>query len=418
MDDVTIVQADVLEGVDAVEDSSIQCVMTSPPYYQLRDYEVDGQLGQEGRFDCMGWAPGGERCGECYVCRLTLAMREVRRTLRDDGTLWLNIGDAYARRRSRGVKHDGGNTGYGDRQADEGMKDAGVPANLKEKDLLGTPWRVAMALQYDGWWLRQEITWVKGLSHLDEWAGSCMPESVTERSTCATEKVFQLAPSKNYFYDHEGAKESGRNRDPRNADEHKHHQLDSTKTNNLHKVGPVKKRNYRNAWAITPGSYSGAHFAVFPEELVAACLDGGVSDGGRCPECGTPMERVVDREAIDLRPEDEDRTEKVEQSHGRDGRTGRRRINKSGTLGYEPGCDCDVDAGDAEPCRVMDPFMGSGTVGVVCATRGYDFVGVDLRGEYCEMARERIAERKAELGELDAGTAEDLDMTGQMGLLG
>lgn len=199
-------------------DGTFQVCVTSPPYWGLRDYGIDGQIGAEIRV-------------EDYLADLVTVFREVRRTLRDDGTLWLNIGDSYT---------SGGRTW---RDSDEknparGMSyRAPTPDGLKPKDLVGVPWRLAMALQADGWYLRADIIWHKP---------NCQPESVKDRPTRSHEYVFLLSKSEQYFYDHEAIKEPTT------------HGTDS--------------RNRRTVWAINTEPYSGAHFAVFPPELVRLCL--------------------------------------------------------------------------------------------------------------------------------------------------
>lgn len=199
-------------------DGTFQVCITSPPYWGLRDYGIDGQI-------------GAETCIDDYLNDLVAVFREVRRTLRDDGTLWLNIGDSYT---------SGGRTW---RDVDEknparGMSyRAPTPEGLKPKDLVGVPWRLAMALQADGWYLRADIIWHKP---------NCQPESVKDRPTRSHEYVFLLSKSEQYFYDHQAIKEPTTN--------------------------GTDSRNRRTVWAINTEPYSGAHFAVFPPELVRLCV--------------------------------------------------------------------------------------------------------------------------------------------------
>lgn len=213
-----LIVGDARKELARFPDGHFQCCVTSPPYWGLRDYGIDGQIGAEVRV-------------EDYIADLVAVFREVRRTLRDDGTLWLNIGDSYT---------SGGRTW---RDADEknparGMSyRAPTPQGLKPKDLVGVPWRLAMALQADGWYLRADIIWHKP---------NCQPESVKDRPTRSHEYVFLLSKTERYFYDHEAIKEPTTN--------------------------GTDSRNRRTVWAINTEPYSGAHFAVFPPELVRLCV--------------------------------------------------------------------------------------------------------------------------------------------------
>jgi len=206
-------------------DQTFQCCVTSPPYWGLRDYDIKGQIGAETKVDD-------------YLADLVAVFREVRRTLRDDGTLWLNIGDSYT---------SGGRTwrDTDDKNPARGMSyRAPTPDGLKPKDLIGVPWRLAMALQADGWYLRADIIWHKP---------NCQPESVKDRPTRSHEYVFLLSKSEQYLYDHEAIKE------PTTSGE--------------------GARNRRTVWSINTEPYSGAHFAVFPAELVHLCVLGGSKPG-------------------------------------------------------------------------------------------------------------------------------------------
>lgn len=261
--DSRTVLADLSEGV-------VQTAITSPPYWGLRDYGIKNQIGAEPTIDT-------------YLADLVAVFREVRRVLRPDGTLWLNIGDSFT---------SGGRTW---RDADKKNKGRAMeyrpptPEGLKPKDLIGIPWRLALALQADGWYLRSDIIWHKP---------NCQPESVKDRPTRSHEYVFLFSKSEKYFYDHEATKE-------------------------LAADGKTKK-NRRSVWSINTEGFPGNHFAVFPTELVRLCMLAG---------------------------------------------------SKPGEL-------------------VLDPFLGSGTVGQVALEQGRRFVGVELSNEYAELARQRISQAK------------------------
>jgi DNA modification methylase len=175
-------------------DQSVHCVVTSPPYWALRDYGTPGQLGLEPLHDCLGWATS-DNCGACYVCHMRAVFAEVWRVLRDDGTLWLNLGDSY-----NGSGGAGGDYNPGGLKAGQPKYPGHRGAGLKVKDLVGIPWRVAFALQADGWYLRSDIIWAKP---------NPMPESVTDRPTKAHEYLFLFSKSPKYYYDAHAIRENG-----------------------------------------------------------------------------------------------------------------------------------------------------------------------------------------------------------------
>jgi DNA modification methylase len=283
-------------------DCVFQTCVTSPPYWGLRDY---------GHADQLGLEPTPEE----YVANLVEVFRQVRRVLRDDGTLWLNLGDTYAAGCMTGRQGVNSTTGRNVGQADgTTLAPRKPPVGLKQKDLCGIPWRVAFALQADGWWLRSDIIWSKP---------NPMPESVTDRPTKAHEYVFLLAKSERYFFDADAVKEEfagaayqGRqNGAIVNGD-----RADKGRTIGM----TTERRNVRSVWPITPQPYSGAHFATMPPKLVERCVLAG--------------SRI----------------------------------------------------GDA----VLDPFLGSGTVGRVAEDLGRRWFGCELNPDYGKL----IAERTAQMG--------------------
>jgi site-specific DNA-methyltransferase (cytosine-N4-specific) len=260
-----IVVGDTLEELKRFEDKTFQSCVTSPPYWGLRDYGVRHQIGAEPRLDD-------------YISKLVEVFREVRRTLAEDGTLWLNIGDAYT---------SGGRTWRDSDKKNKGRAmdyRAPTPAGLKPKDLIGVPWRLAFALQADGWYLRSEIIWYKP---------NAQPESVKDRPTRAHEHIFLLTKSEKYYYDHAAVNERGDNGLP---------------------------RNLRSVWQINTEPFPEAHFATFPRALVLPCILAGTKSGS----------------------------------------------------------------------QVLDPFFGSGTVGVVSSALSRRFVGIELNPEYAQIAKRRL----------------------------
>lgn len=263
-----IIVGDARQALKEFPDNHFQSVVTSPPYWGLRDYGIDGQI-------------GAENSVEAYIEDLVRLFREVRRTLSEDGTLWLNIGDSYT---------SGGRTW---RDTDDKNKGRAMnyrpptPEGLKPKDLIGVPWKLAFALQADGWYLRTDIVWNKP---------NCQPESVKDRPTRSHEYIFLFSKSEKYHYDWQAIMEPALDR-------------------------AQKSKNRRSVWNINTEPYPGSHFAVYPKALVRLC----------------------------------------------------------------------VAAGSKQGSRVLDPFFGSGTTGVVCNELGRDCVGIELKAEYAELARERLS---------------------------
>jgi len=249
---------DCRELLRAMPDESVHCVVTSPPYFGLRDYGVAGQIGLEPTPDA-------------FVAEMVAVFREVRRVLRGDGTLFLNLGDSYAGYWGEKYAHKP----FGkDREPD-----ASTPPHkrspdfkqwrLKPKDLIGIPWRVAFALQADGWYLRSEIVWSKP---------NPMPESVTDRPTSAHEKIFLFAKSARYFYDAAAVREAGRGggRFNGSVDYAAGDRNDAGRRD----VAVAEDRNLRNVWTVPSQPFADAHFATFPPALIEPCIKAGCPVGG------------------------------------------------------------------------------------------------------------------------------------------
>ncbi len=267
-----IYNMDCLEGLKLLDDNSIDCCVTSPPYYGLRDYGVDGQIGLENTL-------------EEYIKKLVIVFREVKRVLKDEGTLWLNLGDSYA-----GSGKGQWEYGKGQKEVYVPTKDSPqcklpkVPASLKPKDLMGIPWRVAFALQEDGWYLRSDIIWYKP---------NAMPESVKDRPTKAHEYIFLFSKSKHYYYDYEAIKEPCVDGDPNppreskgvlgNMNQGRRKQdlvgkRQYTGFNERYK--PREYRNKRTVWAVPTVPFKESHFATFPPKLIEPCILAGCPVGG------------------------------------------------------------------------------------------------------------------------------------------
>lgn len=399
-------EGDVRDRLKDLAPASVQCIVTSPPYWGLRDYGEPGQLGLEAT-------------PEEYVGNLVEVFRELRRVLRDDGTAWLNLGDTYAT--SGGQRAYGSSDHLTGRGPAPRRNDVGA-SGLKPKDLCMIPARVAIALQADGWWLRSDTIWNKP---------NPMPESCIDRPTKAHEYIFLLTKCAHYFYDAEAIKEEatgtgggafGKVSRPDEAAEagaqaRRYDRPDYRLTG----------RNARSVWTMPTHSYPGAHFATFPEALPERCILAGTSEAGRCACCGTSWQRIV---------------EKSRSYESGSGRSGRPPSGKNGptfqtsdnspdvrcgpvvhsvTLGWRPDCECEgsfldpqsnweADPGidvKAVPCVVLDPFSGSGTTGVVACKLGREYIGIELNPEYAQLSRNRIGKALSPSTHVDETTAVD-----------
>ena len=257
MTTIKIIQGNCLEVLKEMPEQSVNTCVTSPPYWGLRDYGESDQLGLEDT-------------PEEYVANMVAVFKEVKRVLRDDGTVWLNLGDSYS---SGGRTTTTNQTLRGDK--DYGATRPKPSKNIKQKDLIGIPWRVAFALQADGWYLRQDIIWHKP---------NPMPESVKDRCTKAHEYIFLLSKNSKYYYDNEAIKEPAKDWGTRDRTKGKYHNKGTglTPHTGLEKSYPTK--NKRSVWTVTTKPFKGAHFAVFPMDLIEPCVLAG------CPENGTVLD--------------------------------------------------------------------------------------------------------------------------------
>lgn len=352
MDKNVILLGNCLDVLKTLPDESINCCVTSPPYYALRDYGTGTWIGGDPNCDHMyfhGSADGVgthklltelkqttgtghlmrsvcTKCGairedsqigiedtpEMYIKNLVSVFHEVKRVLTKDGTCWINIGDSYAHNTPKVVPQSIENTS--DRQPSYGTR---VPDGCKTKDLIGIPWMLAFALRDDGWYLRQDIIWHKP---------NPMPESVKDRCTKSHEYIFLLSKSQNYYFDSEAIQERATYADDKcnglGRIQYNGKRMIDTDINNIQPsfVSISNKRNKRDVWSVSPSHYNEAHFATYPEELIQPCIMAG------CPKGGI----------------------------------------------------------------VLDPFMGSGTTAVVAKRNHRNYVGVELNQEYKEIAERRI----------------------------
>lgn len=382
-DGATLYFGDVREQLRQLPARSVHMCVTSPPYWGLRDYKTgtweggssdcdhdqrrrekdqdsksatnagssrdslkgskhcrkcgasrigDTQIGMEDVLDCCGWATGN-RCGRCYVCHLTDVFREVHRVLRDDGTLWLNLGDTF----------------------DKGQQLA--------------PTLVALSMRADGWKLAQDIIW---------YSPNKMPESATDRCSKSHEHIFILAKSENYYFDNVGIMEPGKGTGGGNT-----FSKEGGPQHRSYDRPDYKMVNKRDVWVVPIQGYPGAHFATYSPKLITPCILAGTSDHGCCAACGSSYKRVVVRVGA-VKLEGEIKTHKRDRSL-RDSRNGVDSTLDTGiaqreTVGWQKACGCHTD--EVLPCIVLDPFIGSGTTIATTIDLGRVGVGIDLSEKY------------------------------------
>jgi site-specific DNA-methyltransferase (adenine-specific) len=430
---ITILQGDVVEQLKTLPGCSVQCVVTSPPYYGLRNYGVDGQIGLEDT-------------PEQFVAKIVGVFREVRRVLRDDGTLWLNFGDSYA--------GHSGNTHCPELTGSKQQSNVGAGSveritlgnGLKTKDLIGIPWMVAFALRADGWYLRSDIIWNKP---------NPMPESVTDRPTKSHEYIFLLTKKAKYYYDADAIREPHvtqedrpdgiiRNRlfeydskenllrsrkfkdrdgfregngalytnnntfdnsyvpknlqrqDPNTMYMARHRTNIPGHSGNYNAAGECilnhAGRNRRTVWEIATQPTPEAHFATFPEALVEPCIKAGTSERGCCSVCGSPMIRTVETTFVQEGATrnrgkikgDVGESQAKSMTMGDGGKVGHNEVK---TTGWQPSCSCNVDT---VPCAVLDPFGGSGTTAKVARDLKRDCILIELNPAYVKIMKNKL----------------------------
>lgn len=378
---ITLYHGHVLEVLPSLPAESVHTIVTSPPYWALRDYGVPPVewpavsyapvVGlPEVEIDNWQGALGLEPTPEMFIGHIVLIWRELYRVLREDGTCWLNLGDSYSQDTKWGGKsgHKNSHTYAGGYKTARNLR---TQTSLKPKDKVGIPWRAALALQADGWYLRSDIIWEKP---------NAMPESVRDRPTQSHEYLFLLAKSRYYYYDNDAIRE------PQTGNAHSRGNGSTPKcavpgsgikaNASLHQA--ISKytivpggRNRRTVWSIATQPYPKAHYAVFPSTLVVPCIKAGSGQRGCCPECGAAWERVIDKtDEIDPSAKGS-RFDKGKTGHNGGGRTQEGERYLSTTSGWIPACTCygiDIperlrlpdEPEDASPPFVCEKCQGTG----------------------------------------------------------
>lgn len=460
---VKIMVGHVLHKLAELPDESVHCVVSSPPYWGLRDYGLEPQVwggspgcahewgdtlrcpgpsrfqGNTGERANRGGATiretprdAGAYCARCgawrgslglepdyrlFLTNIVAVFRAVRRVLRRDGTLWLNIGDSYASTVNGRSAAETKAIGKDDRTFRD-KPFSTVQGPLKPKDLCGIPWRVALALQDDGWWLRKDNIWHKP---------SPMPESARDRCTTAHEYLFHFAKSADYFYDAEAIKEPAGDDVGRGVGgwategDHQaitHQREDAPESHSAKHPRPsaakgsfggktadtdrpafravTRTRNKRSVWTIASQPFPEAHFATFPPALIEPVIKAATSVRGVCASCGAPWRRIVERQFEPQGDVSAEHAVRHEGQHDADSNwPGTARGTTTVTpVAWEPSCSCELRRTVA--ATVLDPFFGAGTTGLVADRLGRDCIGIELNPGYAEMARRRI-ERDAGL---------------------
>tara|TARA_R110002153_G_scaffold3864_3_gene18452 strand:- start:4889 stop:6100 length:1212 start_codon:yes stop_codon:yes gene_type:complete len=381
-----VLLGDCIESMKKLPAESVDMCVTSPPYYSLRDYGNDKQIGLEGTLSE-------------YIESLVSVFNEVHRVLKPEGTLWLNLGDSY-----NGSGGAGGDYNKGGLKEGQPKYPGRNEPTLKRKDLMGVPWRVAFALQEAGWWLRQDIIWNKP---------NCMPEPVKDRCTKSHEYLFMFAKQEKYYYDNQAIKEPigdamlnmiSKGSQGEHDESHYKHNKGSSKSNTRQTPNRMMSsqetldnissgRNKRSVWTVSPKPYKGAHFAVFPPELIEPCILAGTSAKGCCLKCGKAYVRLTERTN---KSNWDFRKGKGATGGSKDG--GNKQQIGSGwshdlpletniTIGWVATCECDAEV---VPAVVFDPFGGSGTTAGVALKHGRNAILCELNEEYAALIPSRV----------------------------
>lgn len=410
-------EGDCLTWLRGLPDESVQCCVTSPPYWQLRSYLPEDHASKD-------FELGQEPTPDEYVANMVAVFAEVKRVLRPDGCCFVNVGDSYARNPAKGEKHRGKTREWFGPNPNH-MTSPPVPDGVLEKSMCLVPERLGLAFQQDGWIIRNRIVWAKGLSFCPTYSGSVMPSSVRDRFTVSEETIWFMVKSPRYWFDQVAVREpAAASSAQRISQPNFANQTGGAKdygTTGVNASQSARKalenyaesfdgtRNCRSVWAINPSGSDREHYAAYPEVLIEPMILAASSDRA-CSVCGAPWQRVVEKRGENPKTTatrmngDEQRANNLSYS----GVDMPRSIRPNGavyamvseTLGFAATCACDaLPVGSI----VMDPFLGSGTTVAVALKHGRRGIGCELSPKYAAMSRERIAQAEADRSYIERG---------------
>ena len=361
---INIVQGNCIDKIKELDDNSIDCVVSSPPYYGLRDYGVNGQFGLEKTY-------------QEYIANTVKVFETFKPKLKDTATIWWNVGDTYSSTRWSNTPST---TGISQKHSDIVLKKI---IDIPEKSLMMIPNRVAIALQIAGWYIRSEIIWHKP---------NPMPESVRDRPTSCHEKIWLITKNKKYYYDADAIKEPLAVSSIPRLNQNIKNQKGSARANagrktngNLKAVGNLEKRNKRNVWTITTKPFKEAHFATFPPDLIEPCIKGGCPEKV-CVKCGNPQIKEFYRKEKYNPGYGNQHTPKG--THKKIGGVYQKWLEENPPeIRLKASCDCNADFKSGV---VLDPFAGAGTTGIVARSLNRTAILIELNPEYIEISKNRI----------------------------
>lgn len=397
---------DAIKKLKLLPSNSVDCVITSPPYYGLRNYGVKGQLGLE-------------KTPELYIKKMVMLFEEIRRVLKPSGTVWLNIGDSYwggkgkSGQEKKSSLQERIHTGESFNKVCQNIEQDIRPTDrkhphIKPKDLIGIPWMLAFALRKKGWYLRQDVIWNKK---------NCMPESVKDRCTKSHEYIFLLSKSPKYYFDYVAIQqpmaeyEVERRMKEKNKGLNSTYDLkrdDNTGLANQSQTGAVRNvarrhelaergmANKRSVWTIASSPYTGAHYATFSEDLIVDCIRAGTSEKGYCSHCGKPYIRLVKTELVptikashNSKVDERDLSADSNDAGSNWAKDGHKPgwVNKTTTIGWEASCKCNATI---IPGVILDPFMGHATTAITSRKLDRDYVGIEINPKDVKESHKRI----------------------------
>lgn len=331
---VRLYHGDALEVLKTMPGSSVQCIITSPAYWGLRDYGTrdDKEIGREENLDCEGWMTR-VNCGKCHICRLRQVFNEAKRVLMEEGSLFIVYGDVYS-------------------QFVLSNDEEKIAKYAKPGDSLCIPQTIMLSFKRDGWIFRQDIIWHKP---------NGLPDSVDDRFTRCHEYILHFTKSRDYYFD-------------------KHAITDDYKCNH---TGRIKQKNKRSVWTVNASNYPGTHFATYSVELIEPLLLGATSEYGACAQCNSPYKRIIKESGRVLFPKEEGEFRDRSKKKNRNGIGGHLDGIQPDieTVGWEKSClcrDCDI----ITPCRVLDIYMGAGTTAIACIKHKRRCWGIELSKKY------------------------------------